>query len=156
MHSGYMTVNVLIYQSASRRSGLNVYVDAFSVCGIQSVCLYIYIYKMCMWLSPAGLYFLKQQSVCVCPLPTTHTCIGVCVSLLAAQYVDSPSHTRAHVYTATSFSLNCSPSGRAPRIPGRRAPVRGLPSSARQPGTSPCFLYGSRTQRCPLRRAPPP
>lgn len=88
----------------------------------------------------------------------TPASVCVCVSLLAAQYVDSPSHThmRAHVYTATSFSSDCSPSGRAPRIPGRRAPVRGLPSSARQPGTSPCFLYGSRTQRCPLRRAPPP
>ncbi len=113
--------------------------------------VFIYIYEMCMWPSPAGLYFLKSiQYVCVC-IPSSW-------SRNHAQhlYLCSPSHTHTHVYTATSFSSDCSPSGRAPRIPGRRARAHGLPSSSRQPGTRPCFLYGSRTQRCPLRRAPPP
>lgn len=127
-----------------------------------SLCLYRFIYEMCMRPSPAGLYFLKQQSICL------YVCVRVCIPsrwsrnhvqhlyLCAAHSTSILRHTHTCVYTATSFSSDCSPSGRAPRIPGRRARVRGLPSSARQPGTRPCFLYGSRTQRCPLRRAPPP
>ncbi len=60
------------------------------------LCLYIflYIYEMCMWPSPAGLYFLKSiQYVCVCVFPPVGpvTTLNTCICVLR--------HTHTHTFT---------------------------------------------------------
>lgn len=65
MHSGYTNVNALLYQCTSKRLRLNIYVYASSMCGIQSACVYIYLYTY-IW----NVYVAKScritVRVCVC------------------------------------------------------------------------------------------
>lgn len=140
--------------------------NTLSGCGGTSVCLYVY-NPMCGFPVTCRFIFPKATALeCMCVLYVSFppgqehkprsTPVPMCVHFVTGRTVRRFSGAHSHVYTATSFSSNCSPSGRVPRSPGRRALVLGLPSSSRQRGTRPCFLYGSHTQQCLLQRARPP